>query len=668
MSDERTPDPAAGLEALLRWRDEAVRSGLPGIGAMKETYLRQAARSKRRAAGEIAVILPASLRRFAPDIAQVLADPARGTERSEAAVPDASEEDLVEPPAEPSASDAGADGVTGLDFVPYVPVRPLREPVPVRAAPAPGGSLALSWAAPVDPDPAVVYRVVSGDEDYPPYSPDVAEVLVATTARRVLDARPFQAAVRHVQVWVHTGETPKDAAESQPVLHATGAFVAAVVELHVVEDQGHVVGQWTALPGTTEVQILRIPAERGPQSDGDPQYRILAEQDNLHGFVDRTAVRGRRYRYQVTAVGTVDDVALTSVTRTADVAVSAELVAVDDLNVVLHGDPPAFDLTWRRPPAGRVVIYRSAAPPSGGVVRAPLAEGGLEGAGLAAGDRLAHPESMTPQGRVAMRGVLWPPDQTSAYLTPVTLLEGRARVGASVLRVRTGAVVEPVIVERVHEQVVTFGWPSGADVVLAYRGMAGQEAPPAPSAPHEEISRHAYERHGGMHLQHQLAPRGCSLHLVPVAFVDGLRIGGPPARVDYPGLLRMDYRLEARRSIVGDPTTLTLTVRAEIELPHPPPLALVHNPDRLPLEIQDGHALAAVPLWNTGIAPTPRIVPPPLGGDPHDPAWAVDVTGLGGYVRLFVDLPSELIAGVALFDPPVSELRLVRRPIWAARP
>jgi hypothetical protein len=233
--------------------------------------------------------------------------------------------------------------------------------------------------------------------------------------------------------------------------------------------------------------------------------------------------------------------------------------------------------------------------------------------------------------------------------------------------VRTGAVADPVIVERVHKQVVTFGWPEGATAVLAYPDLMGRQSPPPPGAPHQSITRSVYERLGGMHLDDALPPHGCMLYLVPVAFVGGKRVDGPVARAGYRGLRRMQYAIAVRRNWQGDPQILTVWIRAETELPHPPRLALVHHTERLPLDIQDGQRLNAVPAWNAGQPPAPQIMPPALVGTTRELAWTVAVTGLTGFVRLFVDIPATDLAGVALLDPAPAQLRLTRVPKFRVR-
>jgi hypothetical protein len=141
-----------------------------------------------------------------------------------------------------------------------------------------------------------------------------------------------------------------------------------------------------------------------------------------------------------------------------------------------------------------------------------------------------------------------------------------------------------------------------------------------------------------------------------VAFASGERVEGVPVTVDYPGLLRMAYTVAVKSNLLGRPTTVTVEITSQVAV-GPPPFALVHNADRLPLDIADGTALEGGRDGDDTLARTYRPVPHRVG--PDEPSrWKFDVKGLHGFVRLFVDLPPRRLQQVALLDPPVAQLRL----------
>ena len=63
---------------------------------------------------------------------------------------------------------------------------------------------------------------------------------------------------------------------------------------------------------------------------------------------------------------------------------------------------------------------------------------------------LRQPVEDLPDGRQALRAVPWPvaegADQARLYLTPVTQLDGRVRVGKSVVQVVAGRILESWLV------------------------------------------------------------------------------------------------------------------------------------------------------------------------------------------------------------------------------
>src|SRR5690606_6149272 len=185
----------------------------------------------------------------------------------------------------------------------------------------------------------------------------------------------------------------------------------------------------------------------------DPSFRILADQDNLGGFVDNEADRGRRYVYQFFCEAEHDGLVRLSAPVTKQLLVSAVLEPVNDLEITLddsaHG--AEFDLTWTKPAAGHVIIFRTERPPVAGSDAEAQPEDALPRMGLADENRQVHP-IVWDGDRAAMRNVPWPRGWVRTYFTPVTVLDGKVQVGRHIPAVRTPRVTDPVVVERTRSE------------------------------------------------------------------------------------------------------------------------------------------------------------------------------------------------------------------------
>ncbi|PPH07750.1 hypothetical protein [Rathayibacter sp. AY1H3] len=666
-----TPEEAV-LTALKRWREDAIAREAPGIGQLTETHLRLVARSRKSEADELRATFAPVVRQFADDIAAVVARTlASRTEEAPSAGPVDSPAPASPPATEPSApvplattAPAPSPAIDPASFAPYAYGGSEGVPTPLRVTPGPEGSLRAVWSD-ADARATAVFRVVSADE-HAPYSPDDGHLVAATVETDALDERPFTTAVRHYQVWRNVGRDVRDAVLAQPSLHAFGAVVAPVVDVDVQEDEGRVIGRWRAHGGTTRVQVFRVPRSRGALTVGDPSFRILVDEANLGGFVDRNAVRGEKYLYQVFAEAVIDGVPRLSAPTAVPIDIPNVHEPVLDLAFELHddADAPFFDLSWTVPPGGDVVIYRTTAPPSAGIEREIVPETVLPQANLSTESRLAHP--ITTDGtRASMRDVPWPRGWTRAYFTIVVLMDGQAFVGRTVRGVRVPPVAQLRIVERVQNQRITFEWPDGADVVMAYRSPVGLDSALAVQGEPREISKSEYFDRGSLEYRTGgLDPLGCELHLVAVAFDGGKRVLSTARSVVYPGLLRLSYRCVVKRTLMGR-YSATVTLTSERALESSPPFVLVHNPERFPLTVGDGTPLAVVPDVDDVVAPTRRFVPAAMAPGSEQPgwrtdpaAWQQDVPHPTGYLRLFVDLPSAVLRRVALLDPPIETLRV----------
>jgi len=341
------------------------------------------------------------------------------------------------------------------------------------------------------------------------------------------------------------------------------------------------------------------------------------------------------------------------------VAVSALLSPVADLSIQAHGTAEdwLFDLNWTDPPAGRVVIYRTPTPPSAGLGDDVQEESALPGARLRVEDRLAHPTHLDAPGRTGMREVPSPIGWDRVYFTPVTLIEGRAMVGRSVSQVMIPVPEDLVIIERTQRQLLKFSWPGDAAAVAVGLGQLNAAAGTPQEGPgYTEISRDTYKRLGGHQFVPPLPSGGCSVHVAGMSFVDRLRVYGDPAVTQYPGLLRLSYSTEFKRSRLQRSDRVIIRLASQVQLSNCPPFVLVFNTDRLPLHHRDGVLLPVGLTTDETSTDKPQFRPARLGPTHQDATYRANVKGLVGYLRVFPDLPPEMLSQVALLDPPVSSL------------
>lgn len=686
VTEQQQSDDDPRLAALLAWREQLIDSGAVSARSFKEAHLRLVLRSGRTDVEQIRAMLPGSVSEHADDMARVLSGlpPAPAGEGRDDVSSGRHRSAGAELP-EPAADDPGADTAALLRATP-APVEP-----PVVRTPDAGdefasytgaesavaiqsvtlhrrrdtGALEVRWPALDTAAPVVLYRLVSG-EDSPPSSPDSAELVTVTAATSGLDERAPVAAVRHFQVWANVGDSHAAAVAAQPVLHAAGVLISRLGDFTLREDSGRVIGQYRVPPGVSAVYVYRVPAHEAHR-DG-PQYRILAGQDNLNGFVDVDVERGRRYVYRARCAAPVDGVLRLSEPATGEVAVSAVLAPVTDLTITgSSADGTVLDLAWTTPPGGRVAIYRSQTGPTAGAEAAELPEDALDQVGLPLELRLAQPisDDRGDDGHIrsVMPAVAWPDRWSRAYFTPVTVIDGMAMLGKTFSTVRTGVIRDIELAEYCNKQVLTFDWPDGAAAVVVHVAPKGYDPRDGLGGGQSfEITLEEYEKYGGLQLAGQLPVHGCSLHLAPVAFTGGRRVSGAVASVEYQGLLRLQYAVRIGRDPEGRPYTATIAVRSEYDLPGSPAFVLVNNPHRIPLSAHDGDLVDVAPLDERG-----QLAAPPakelrwsqLTTTGGSELWAANVRNRQGWIRLFVNTPSPAsLRLIALLDPAVDSLRL----------
>lgn len=693
-------------ELLKDWRRAAVDEGRPFANQIKDRNLRNVANSQRDLAA-VQAQLPGFAQDYAQELVNLLATvaPAESGQESTGAPIQGTVAPPVSQPSAPAVIPVPVMPAPALPTAMPVSAAAVREPVqpgqpeqfsqpgagsfdsnmfaaydfmPSEVTPGAikhtrtqDGSQRYAWEPSTEPGEVKIYRLISGDE-MAPYTPDQADIIAMTTEASVVDARPFSTAVRYVQVWCNSGRDEAEALNSQPVLHAMVEVVGEVPAVDIREDSGRIIGQWTALPGTVKVQIFRIPVAKMAFAGSDPAYRILAGGTNLGGFVDADAERGASYIYKVYTEAPVHNGILLSAPAVVQMNVSAVLMPVEDLAVTVKAeednDTVLVDLKWSTPPGGRVDIYRTATRPPAGIELKPIEEAILEQGGLRPEFRLAHPIEPL-DGTAAMLNVPWPAEWTRTYFTPVTVLDGRAHVGQSTVSTRPTRIRNAKVVERVDTQILTFEWPDGADAVMVYSGVPGQGAEAALGGTPQEITKAGYDQRGGLYFSGLLPAEGCDLHLVPVSFEAGSRVNGAVTTINYPWIMRVAYKVSPRKSrFTGKLTGFSVMVQSYTPNVALPGFVLVYNPERLPLTAGDGMPLNMMRDMD-GAAPAARVFNPEnrSPADPQDvwktdpDTWDAEVRQGAGYVRLFPQVPLEVLKQMAVLDPGVSELGLVSR-------
>lgn len=691
---EQHPGEAGGpqLDALIAWRQQLIDSGAVSKSTFKETHLRMILRSGRTAADDIRAMLPGAVAEFADELAAVLAgthtpapgadtaaDPDHGRHRvpNAAADPvdpgddDAEQTALVHLGTGPTSRPAEITA-TAQDFAAFTfgagpgPQAADMETITVGAAEGSAGGRPLSWPSYLPAgggETVVIYRLVAAD-DSAPYAPERARLVAATTTTGSVDYEPATTAVRYYQVWVNTGASRTEALAAQPIKHADGVAVSPVTGCAIREDSGRVTGRWTAPPGVSSVFVFRIPAG-GRET---PAQRILAGHDNLDGFVDVDAAPGHSYTYRIRTAASVDGVLRLSEPRDTAIDITAVLTPVTDLSAEAHPSAAGvFELSWTAPTTGEVVIYRSQNGPNVGADAAELPEAALEQIGLAPDLRLNQPitrrRDRDDAERSVMSGVSWPHGWSRAYFTPVTTTSGRALLGRTFSTVRTGGIRDVDIAEYCNKQVLTFDWPEGAAAVSVFVAPKGYDPRKGLTGTSFEISAEEYDKYGGLQLPNGKLPiTGCSLHLAPVAFSGGRRVTGTVRSVEYVGLLRLQYVIQVERQPDGAPSFARIYLRSQIDTTGSPAFVLINNAERIPLSPTDGQAVDAAPMDAAGqitATPSKELRWSALTTTGTQEAWAADLRGLRGWIRMFVNTPSaQRLSTIALLDPPVPTLRL----------
>lgn len=660
----------------MLWRTQRIAEGAEGADLIKDMTLRNLVKFGHTDGVEIGKKLPGPAAYLGPEIAAVIAEfdtghstdtkptrrpaptqPPPAVTQPAATQPPPSVPPVVvpkhsKPPptaSAPPVPDAALAHLTHADFCDYEygesPVK--AGPITVKGAP---DGVRLTFEPYIsEAGKTVLYRVVSGD-DVEPFKPEAGDLVAVTTALEVADTRFLTAAVRHYQVWCHVGSDHEGARRSQPFLLATGQEISPVDDVVITENEGHVIGQWKVYQGTRAVRVFRVPLDGSGSRPDDPRNEICADQPNLTGFVDAEVERGSRYLYRVVAEVSVGGALRWSRPRQHDVLVSVVLTGVQDLTVTITEPNQLLDMVWTTPPVGQVQVYRSKEPPPADLNGSALLEAALEPQGFTNESRINYPVTAADPTHSRIAGVPWPTDWERVYLTPVTVLAGQARVGATTVRTRPVAAVTDIeLVERFDTEIVTFGWPKGAVSVLAYVGsttLSPEEI--CTRNTHEmELSKAQYDRDGGLYFARRLEPKGCTVCLVPVNYSRGEQVRGEIAAVHYPGLHRMRYQL-IRQQVPGR-IIVELGLWTDLEVDSSIALVMRHHPERMPLSADDGQLVYFIRPVTHDRLPQALIEHAPRGQSAT--GWRAEWTDLRGYFRVFVSQAADSDKRYALADP-----------------
>jgi len=604
------------------------------------------------------------LRRRGDELGKILGIGGQGSDRGGLAAPNRRQEDGAV--AAPSEGRLHSDG--GSPSGPAVPDGfalfnnwSSTAQVDVRFSASAGEGIGLSWEAPADRAGVHIYRVTARD-DYEPASPDESRLIATTYDTAAIDTAVFTTAKRHVAVWLHRGADERSARASQAELWALGTCVLPVRDMRITVVDGQVAGTWTVADGVDRVEVLCVPEAEAVTDHYNLRYRIGDQPGgNLLGFEDHR--EPGNWVYRIYACASHNGQPLRSPMVEQAVTVAAILPRVSDLQVTVDpGAPDLFTLSWAKPALhdASVEIHRHRQPLQAGIDSRVLDREAMNRYGLTEEDTRVNQRAIERDGRMVMERVRWPAGTPRIHFTAVTRSRdgSQFQIGDTQTRNRAGEVTHALLVERVDEQFVTFAWPEGADFVQIYQGARHAEVNDVSSlACVVELSQEKYERLGGARLPYPLPSSGCSLHLVGVSFQQGRPSRGPVCSLDYPGLARIEYRLDrnapepVKRRLLGRKTSVphgpvppSLSVRCDRDL-ESMNLALVHHRTRLPLYPGEGEKILEGPVsLRADQATTLKAQLPEL-------------LGRGGFVRLFVIVPDADLDLFAVLDPPVQQLR-----------
>lgn len=506
---------------------------------------------------------------------------------------------------------------------------PIKETVLITWKPLPGR-----------PKENTLYRVIAADREVEK-APGAGTELVITHGTAFRDERPATSGYRHYMVWAYTWDSDDDLLDMSPMFIGEDIAVFPPRNIRFNESGGTVNGTWEASPGHDSVRVFH--ARKGYSGKLDAPANMLVDGTiERSGFSHRVDVRGLTYEYTVTPVVTFRDQTRTgNPTGARSVQVSAEIQKVDLLTADSYNDgvEDRILLEWTAPPTGSVKIYLTDSAPNPELPMTQVDKEYLDDDEALGANEWTTVE-VAPPGEHVTKTMVWPDGWHQVYVTPVNIVEERAWVGESTVLQKVDNLTEPRLIERVTNQLITFDWPGGADLIDV-RTTSG----------HLRLTEPSYRRQGGVRLN--LLSTGDEVTLTPIAVYAGQdKRADSPTVITYPGLRAYSYDLP-----VFQDGTMQLQIWSEgypdANAPH---FRLVHHPSRLPLFLDDGDPVTCqkVTSAESGTDLHQPTLPSEkafteggedaraLGGvvtaTAADATWWVDNRAFrGGYLRLFID-------------------------------
>lgn len=486
----------------------------------------------------------------------------------------------------------------------------------------------------------------------------------ATSETTIQDSLPeFHDGIQQYAVWAYSGSTLEEAKDSVPVLWAEGISSQGVQDPQVSVRGDDVSAQWKTTNGVDRVEVYRLEDTGSVSRDLIPDQAFLISGqlsgDNLNGFVDSDVPMGS-YEYRFYTLRSIGGTHVRSLPTFNQVEISVPVPELTEARVEIREEPELrLDVAWDVPDVSNchVHIYLRKEPPQQEIEGQELDEQALERAGFSKESRQSFPHTEHTDG---LRHIEfdWPHGFDRAYVTFVTQVGTRFRVGQTETQVKASAVSGARIVERVDEQILVFDWPAGADVVSVLTSPSVDEPTNIDEWNHiVEVPFDKHKKYGGVHLEQPLSRVGCHVAIYGIAYHDGKQTKGEPQFLHYPGLVKVRYNfrktgenLEQAGSrfklprLRKAPGTQSWSLHAKADSSIDREFVLVRNLDRIPLHLRDGEAVKRHRLE--------------FATDVEMSLWSdlIDGRDLKGYVRLFVvdDEASDL--GVAVLDPRAESL------------
>ena len=520
-------------------------------------------------------------------------------------------------------------------------------------------SVLITWKPlPGRPRETTLYRVIAADHEVDK-EPGAGTELVITHGTAFRDTRPPTSGFRHYMVWAYTWDQLPELVSQTPLLLGEDIAIFPPHNIRLAESGGTVNGTWDARPGHDTVRVFH--ARKGYSGRLDAPVNMLADgMVERSGFSHRVDVRGLTYEYTLTPLVSFRGTTRSgNPTPTQTMQVSAEIQQVELTTADSYNDgvEDRIILEWTAPPTGSVKVYLTDTPPDPELQLEQIAKGHLDRDRAFSATEWTVEDTDEP-GSTVSKSSVWPAGWHQVYATPVNIVEERAWVGNSRVLHKVDNLDEPRLIERVTNQLITFDWPGGADLIDVRT-----------TNDHLRLDQTSYNRQGGVRLS--LMSTGDTVTLTPVAVYAGTdKKADTPTVIRYPGLRSYSYNLELKEN-----NQLVLTIWS-VDYPdaNAPHFRLIHNPTRLPLFIDDGDPVtcskfkavgpnqissdlfqptlpsAQVFTWNGQAA---HMASGLVTATAEDASWWVDNTGFqGGYLRLFIDnvdanLPEQTVADAA---------------------